>query len=170
MGAAKESWGTCDSQDLLLEGVGRNSTKGPNGGDVVYGRLLCKLAKEWGIDGWIRMECGFEIIYCDFAPGAGLEFVSKHGSAFPNETSNPSWEVSTLLFEAFRAASQRYHGMSSGRIQVDWSSMVSAFAYDVNVTNPDLERHDLPRLIEVTKEEKGPIRDRLGEVIAARKH
>jgi hypothetical protein len=68
-----------------------------------------------------------------------------------------------------RTAAKRYHGMSRGRIEVDWSSMVSAFAYDVNITNPDLERQDLPRLTELTKEEKEAIRSRLGEVVAERK-
>jgi hypothetical protein len=170
MGAAKGSWGTLDSQNLLLEGIGRNTTEGPNLGDFLYGKFLCKLGKEWGIDGWIRMECGFEIIYCDFAPGAGLELVSQHGTPFPNETSNSLWELKTLLFEVMRTAAKRYSGMSSGRIYVDWSSMVSAFAYSVNITNPDLERQDLPRLIEVTKEEREGIRTRLGEVVARRKH
>jgi hypothetical protein len=169
MGAAKGSWGTLDSQDLLLEGVDRNFTDGPNFGDVVYGHFLCKLGKEWGIDGWIRMECGFEIIYCDFAPGGGLELVSSHGTAFANETLYRQESDTSLLFEIMRAAAKRYHGMSRGRIEVDWSSMVSAFAYDVNITNPDLERQDLPRLLEVKKEEKETVRARLGEVVAGRK-
>jgi hypothetical protein len=169
MGAAKGSWGTLDSQDLLLEGVDRNFTDGPNFGDVLYGRLLCKLGKEWGIDGWIRMECGFEIIYCDFMPGGGLELVSTRGAALANETLNHESEIMALMFEVLRAAAKRYNGMSRGRIAVDWSSMVSAFAYDVNITNPDLERQDLPRLTGVTKEEKETIKARLAEVVAGRK-
>jgi hypothetical protein len=169
MGAAKGSWGTLDSQDLLLEGVDRNFTDGPNFGDVVYGPLLCKLGEEWAIDGWIRMECGFEIIYCDFAPGGGLELVSSHATAFANEILNHESDMLSLLFEIMRTAAKRYHGMSRGRIEVDWSSMVSAFAYDVNITNPDLERQDLPHLTELTKEEKETIRSRLGEVVAERK-
>jgi hypothetical protein len=170
MGAAKGCWGTTDSQDLLLLGLSRNFTDGPRLGDTVYGRLLCELAKEWGVDGWVRMEAGFEIIYCDFASGGGLEFVSQHGSAFPNETENSQWEVKTLLFELLRAAAKRYDGFSSGRIRIDWSSMVTAYAYDVNTTNPNLERQDLPRLIEVTKEEKEDIRAQFREVIMSRKH
>jgi hypothetical protein len=116
------------------------------------------------------MECGFEIIYCDFAPSAGLELVSQHGTPFPNETTNSLWEVKTLLFELLRTAAKRYNGMSNGRIHVDWSSMVSAFAYDVNITNPDIERQDLPRLTELTKEEREGIRARLAEVVAGRKY
>lgn len=109
MGAAKGSWGTLDSQDLLLEGVDRNFTDGPNFGDVVYGRLLWKLGEEWEIDGWIRMECGFEIIYCDFAPGAGLELVSSHATAFANETLNhEESDILSLLFEVMRTAAKRY--------------------------------------------------------------
>jgi hypothetical protein len=169
MGAAKGSWGTTDSQDLLLLGLSRNFTDSPNLGDGDYSRLLCELAKEWGIDGWVRMESGFEIIYCDFAPGGGLEFVSQHGSAFPNETENSQWEVRTLSLELLRAAAKKYDRFSDRRIRIDWSSIVSAFAYNMNTTNPDLERQALPRLIEVTKEEKEGIRARFGEVVASRK-
>ena len=116
------------------------------------------------------METGFEVIYCDFSPGAGLEFVRQHGSAFPNETAGSwEWNVKTLLFEALRAASQRYGGVGRARIEVDWGSMVSIFAYDVNITNPDVKRQDLPRLVGVTREEAEGIRGRLGEVVAARK-
>jgi hypothetical protein len=116
------------------------------------------------------MECGFEIIYCDFAPGGGLELVSSHGTAFANETLNhEESDMLSLLLEVMRTAAKRYHGMDRGRIDVDWSSMVSAFAYDVNITNPDLDRQDLPRLTEVAKEEKEAIRTRLGEVVAGRK-
>jgi hypothetical protein len=165
MSAGKGAWGSTDSQDLLL--VSRNSTVPPN--DWMYGKLLCELAVEWGIDGWVRMEFGFEIVYCDFAPGAGLELVSQHGSPSPSDMANATLEMMTLEFEVLRAAAQRYHGMSSGRIQVDWSSMVSAFSYDVNLTNPNPERQDIPRLAELTKQEKEDIRARLREVVDARK-
>jgi hypothetical protein len=58
---------------------------------LIFGtESLCKMAVEWGIDGWVRMEAGFEIIYCDFTPGAGLRFLSQHGSAFADETGKPS--------------------------------------------------------------------------------
>jgi hypothetical protein len=165
MSAGKGAWGTTDSQELLL--VGQHWPVPPN--DMMYGRLLCELAVEWGIDGWIRMEFGFEIIYCDFAPGAGLELMSERRGPSPNDMANATLEVRTLCFEVLRAAAQRYHGMSSGRIQVDWSSMVSAFAYDVNLTNPDPERQDIPRLVELTKQEKEVIKARLREVVAARR-
>jgi hypothetical protein len=170
MAAAKTRWGTLDSQDLiLLEGAEKNITKRPGFGEIFRAESLCKMATEWGIDGWVRMEAGFEIIYCGFAPGAGLQFVSQHGSAFANETAKPFREAPILYFEWLRVAAQRYHGMSSGRIEVDWSSMLSAFAYDVNITYPDLELR-LPRLVEATEEEGKSIKTRLGEVVARRKH
>jgi len=40
----------------------------------------------------------------------------------------------------------RFQGITGGRAKLDFSNMVSAFWYDVNVTNPDEERAELPRL------------------------
>jgi hypothetical protein len=55
--------------------------------------------------------------------------------------------------------------MSSGRIKVDWSSMVSALAYDVNITYFDLGRLHLPSLTNVTEDEMKMIKARLGELL-----
>jgi len=40
----------------------------------------------------------------------------------------------------------RYSGFPSGRVELDYSSMVSAYFYDLNLTNPDPSRSSLPRL------------------------
>lgn len=177
--AAKCSLGPMDSQDLILLDTERhnNSRKGFMGHEIQRAQDLCTLAKDWSfsaggtIDGFIRMEAGFEIIYCDWTPKGGLDLLSVQGSPFRNETGIDIPNTSTALtvaFEWFRAAAQRFHGHPAGRLEVDWSSMVSAFGYPVNLTNADRERQDLPRLVNTTREERRNIRARLREVVVER--
>jgi hypothetical protein len=45
-----------------------------------------------------------------------------------------------------RGASLRYSGITAQRLRLDYSGMVSAFWYDLNLTNPNPERADVPRL------------------------
>lgn len=176
MAAGKSSFGCLDTQDLLLLDIDHgHDTKnqswwrGP-GNELVRAQGLCDLAKEWAwadgqIDGFVRTEAGFEIIYCDFSEGGGLDLASVQASPFLNETGGlPTFSQ----FEFLRGVSQRYHGQPAGRIHVDWSSMVSAYFYDVNVTNPDATRPELPRLAEVTRDERNSIRARVHEVATER--
>lgn len=175
MAAAKCQLGTLDSQDYVLLG---HSTEVPGSGwngEAQRAEDLCKLAREWEVDGWIRMEAGFEIIYCDFSEGAGLDLLSVRGSPFRNETGSVTdghyneWLVMGT-FEWLRAAATRYHGLPRGRAQIDFSGMVSGFAYDINITNPDLSRQDVPRLVNSTREQRLAIKDRLWEVLQAREN
>lgn len=182
--AAKCTLGPMDSQDLILLDREHqvNSTKGLMGHEMQRAKDMCTLAKEWSfaaggkIDGFIRMEAGFEIIYCDWTPKGGLDLLSVQGSPLRNETGiddSPDkvtlvGSALTVAFEWLRASSQRFHGHPAGRLDVDWSSMVSAFGYPVNLTNADRERQDLPRLTNTTKEERRNIRARLREVVIER--
>lgn len=173
MAAAKCQLGTLDSQnDILLDWDDR---KDPMRDEWERAETLCNQAQDWGFDGYIRMEAGFEIIYCNFSSGAGLDLVSTHGSPWRNEThSSPNrreygeWFVMGV-FEWMRASAARYHGMPRGRAEIDFSGMVSAFAYDVNTTNPDTERPELPRIVNATLRDRYGIRDRVREVLQARK-
>lgn len=178
--AAKCALGPMDSQDLLLLDQERED----NGFDDLMrneyerARGMCKLAEDWAspsgakIDGFVRMEAGFEIIYCDWSPSrGGIDQVSVQASPFRNETGvadRPANSGSISAFEMLRAATQRFHGHPAGRIDVDWSSMVSAFAYPVNLSNANIERQDLPRLTSTTRPERDNIRARLKEVIRER--
>jgi hypothetical protein len=168
MSAGKGSWGAVDTQDHLL--VPLKNTNDPMMGDFGRGQGLCRLAKDaWNgtIDGFVRMEAGFEVIYCDFAEGAGLDLVSIRGTPFPNETYFSDMG-DRAQFEWLRSVAQRYDGLPSGRIAMDWSSFVSVFFYDVNITNPDPERPELPRLLGVSKSDRADIRHRVGAVIGER--
>lgn len=182
--AAKCNLGPMDSQDLILldwdkedSGSGRGAFK-----EIERGIDMCALAKEWSfaaggnIDGFIRMEAGFEIIYCDWSPEGGLDLLSVQGSPFQNETGTDddaedvrrSRATMILNFEWLRASAARFHGQPAGRLDIDWSSMVSAFTYPVNLTNPDWTRQDLPMLSSTTRAERQNIRARLRDVVVAR--
>lgn len=175
--AAKCDLGPMDSQDYILLDKEQHGWRG----EMARATELCALAEEWKfeaggkIDGFVRMEAGFEIIYCDFFNG--LDLLSVQASPFQNETgieydpSKDSWwglSSTTLDFEWLRAVAARFHGHPAGRLDVDWSSAVSAFAYPVNLSNPDWSRQDLPRMINATREDRLNIRARLKEVVVSR--
>ncbi|CAK7238111.1 hypothetical protein SEUCBS140593_010337, partial [Sporothrix eucalyptigena] len=174
MAAGKTGYGCLDTQDLLLldwdDSDQEKHRGGGWGGEMDRAGGLCDLAKEWAweggrIDGFIRTEAGFEIIYCDFSEGGGLDVVTIQPTPFANQTGGLPQFVE---MEFLRGVSQRYHGFPAGRIHMDWSSMVSAFFYDVNLTNPDASRPELPRLVNTTRSERRGIRDRMQEIVAAR--
>lgn len=48
--------------------------------------------------------------------------------------------------EYARGVGARHHGIGGGRVEVDHSSMISAFFQPLNLTNPDTSRPELPRL------------------------
>lgn len=171
--AAKCPLGSLDSQDLILLGRDKADTVPPTFGEWPRAEQLCALAEEWKhpngtkIDGFIRMEAGFEIIYCDFSEQGGLDQVSVQASSFSNETGLQPNQVASV-FEWLRACAARFHGHPAGRVDIDWSSMVSAFSYPINVSNPDWHRQDLPRVVNATKESRLVVRDRVRDVFAAR--
>ncbi|KAI1338250.1 hypothetical protein F5Y15DRAFT_136527 [Xylariaceae sp. FL0016] len=150
--AGKTNMGTLDTQDYLLTGKPDRT----GFGDWERAQDLCELAETWDIDGFIRMEPGFEVIICDFT--RGLRLISTHQQ--PETEFTPS-ERGIGMFEWARAASQRYNGIGASRVKLDFSSMVSAFFYPVNLTNPDAERPDLPRLKETTTSELEIMREHI---------
>lgn len=139
MAAANSDRGTLDSEDLML----LNFTGGIWD---EWGRAteLCDLALELGVEGFIRMECGFELIKCDFSEG--MDFISHKRRP---DISSPEGLNMMFLFEFVREIGSRYHGIDAGRVLLDYSSMVSAFFYPTNLSNPDPDprQSKLPRLV-----------------------
>lgn len=183
--AAKCTLGPMDSQDYILLGHEPDDRDGSKHvwDEARRGMDMCALAEEWAfaaggkIDGFIRMEAGFEVIFCDFSAEGGLDLQSVQASPFGNESGidleppddparSPSRQLS--YFEWLRAAAARFHGHPAGRLDVDWSSMVSAFAHPANLTNPDPARRDLPRIVSATARERRDIRARLRDVVVGR--
>ncbi|CAJ2506766.1 Uu.00g079520.m01.CDS01 [Anthostomella pinea] len=164
MAAGKTDMGTIDTQDYLLTG---NQGERHSMNDWARAEDLCKLAKPWRIDGFIRMEPGFEVIYCDFTEG--LRLVSTHqqpemndpGSLVDADASEAGWG-GLMTFAWARAAAQRYHDIGASRVMLDYSSMVSAYFYPANLTNPKPDRPELPRLTNSKDWELQIMREHIG--------
>ncbi|KIN01392.1 hypothetical protein OIDMADRAFT_54515 [Oidiodendron maius Zn] len=152
MGAAKSDFGPMDAQDRLLS---LNFTR-PAWAEWERVKDLCQLAAGWKLDGFIRMEAGFEIIKCDFSDGMDLLSARKRP---PLESGG-----GLSLLEYMRDVSSRYNGIDGSRVFLDYSSMVSAYFYPTNLSNSDLDS-DLPRLLFSTPAQLSRIRSDLGALI-----
>lgn len=138
MSAGKTYMGTLDSQDLVLregKGNGRSFDEWNRASD------LCKIASEWGLDGFVRMEIGVEIIKCDFSNG--LNLVNMMRTEMRNRTMN---DQDLSMFQWIRGVGERYDGVGGGRLRIDFSSMVSGLFFPINISSTDPERPDLKRL------------------------
>ncbi|EHK98415.1 hypothetical protein M7I_5790 [Glarea lozoyensis 74030] len=114
----------------------RNKTgNDPPWGEYERAEELCELGTKWDIEGFIRLEAGFELILCNFTNGLEFKSARRRPKQDPNQ------------FEYMRAVAARYQGITAGRVEVDYSSMVSAFFYPINLTNPNPKRAELPRLV-----------------------
>jgi hypothetical protein len=151
MSAGKTSMGTLDTQDRIFVNSASMPSKPENGtppprkggpfGDYNRAEAMCALGAEYGVEGIIRMEAGFELILCNFSTGVELVSAFQRPKYGTNEGLNAAQQ-----FEYIRGVSLRYEGITAGRVNVDYSSMVSAFFHPLNLTNPDKRRPELPRL------------------------
>lgn len=141
MAAAKTGMGTLDSQDLVLceDRIG-NITEDFDLGEERRANMLCDMLGDWGYDGVVRMEVGFEVLYCDFSKG--LDFLSARRTFYPQDKLG---DERHQLFRLARAAAERYDGIGDGRLRIDFSSIVSGWLFPINITNTDPGRPDLPR-------------------------
>ncbi|KAF9878191.1 hypothetical protein CkaCkLH20_04229 [Colletotrichum karsti] len=155
MGAGKTNMGTLDTQDFLLRGV----LSAPALGEYERARDVCALVKSWGLDGVIRMEIGFEAIYCDFSDG--LDQVSVLRRPWSDQAEGVG---SIDMFEWARAVGQRYDGIGGGRVRLGFGSMVSSAWYPVNVSNPN-GRKEMPRLGKLEEGQRDVILKRVEEVV-----
>ncbi|ROV88550.1 hypothetical protein VMCG_10385 [Cytospora schulzeri] len=163
---------------LYIDGMGGGKTSmgtmGKRSGGPMDEKLraaeLCEMCGQWNLSGVIRMEAGFEIIQCDFFDG--LEEIQVLQRPDPSERGGgpggPGLNGQVRNFEYIRGLSERYFGIGSSRTIIDYSSMVSAFFYPVNLTNPDPKRPDLPRLSNVSEAELDAMKSYLKQVIRAR--
>ncbi|KAK7429000.1 hypothetical protein QQZ08_004407 [Neonectria magnoliae] len=140
MSAGKTDMGTLDSQDLLLRENTTNHQQ-PGFNEIPRALDLCDLAEEWGYDGLVRMEAGFEVIYCDFTNG--LNLVSMTRTMMPEDKVG---DDSLAQFQWARAVGERYNGLGADRLRIDFSSMVSGLFFPINITSTDIDRPDLLRL------------------------
>ncbi|KAG2076636.1 hypothetical protein BDR04DRAFT_1068120 [Suillus decipiens] len=131
--AAKLSEGTMDTQDIVVWGEPR-----PERFFDERDRIddLCTWGKEFGIDGFTRMEMDFEVMLCNFT--AGVEVVSflhlvlpKDERSFPHPTLSDS-DTGARTFEVLHSGSwhNRYPGET--RIVLDLTGLISF--YDTALT------------------------------------
>lgn len=140
MSAGKTSMGTLDSQDLVLR---ENTTKHDDGGWEEWERALdlCDIATEWGYDGLVRVEIGFEVIQCNFTTGVNLVSMTR-----TEMVENIIGMRQLSAFQWARAAGERYNDIGGDRLRIDFSSMVSGLFLPINISSTDAKRPDLMRL------------------------
>jgi hypothetical protein len=141
MSAGKSNMGTLDTQDLILRENKTSGAWGPFMDELERAESICDMLTELGYDGLVRMEIGFEVIYCNFTKGVDL--VMQTRSAINDDEGIVS---NMNPFQWARAAAERYDGIGGDRAILDFSSMVSAYFFPVNTTNTDPDRPDLHRL------------------------
>ncbi|KAG1750191.1 hypothetical protein EDB19DRAFT_1629309 [Suillus lakei] len=172
--AAKVSEGTMDTQDIIAWGEVQ-----PDRARDERSRIkdLCTWGKEFGIDGFARMEMDFEVMLCDFT--AGVEVVSflhvrfslKDGNLhLPRLLSPPLLDFDGIrTFEVLHSGSwhNRYPGDS--RIVLDLTGLISlydtALAPSLIPVRAGLERWD-HRVLGISPEDVSQVKGKLTEVIS----
>jgi hypothetical protein len=145
LSAGKTGMGTLDSQDLVLR-----EDKGDNERFNEWNRArdLCKIATEWGLDGFVRMELGVEVIKCDFSND--LDLINMMRTEMREDMMA---KQGLTAFQWVRAVGERYDDIGADRLRIDFSSMVSGLFFPINISNTDPERPDLKRLDAATLED-----------------
>ncbi|RDW77968.1 hypothetical protein BP5796_05820 [Coleophoma crateriformis] len=155
--AAKSPFGTLDSQDLIILDKPRSHRE-----ELERAKDLCTLGAEWGIEGFIRMEAGFELIKCDFSDG--FDYLS-HNKRPENDSLKGTEDV--FFVEYMRDVASRYHSIGARRVVLDYSSMTSAFFYPANLSSEDSGDYDLslPRVMHTEHDQLLRIRSDLKEAV-----
>ncbi|KZV75672.1 hypothetical protein PENSPDRAFT_54271 [Peniophora sp. CONT] len=153
-GASAAEWiGTMHMQDILLYGEvpdpDRDSEEWPRAGK------LCEWGVPLGLDGFVRMEFHFEIIYCDFFNGLTLLEVLPgipktpenpwHGS---NQSSPPGWvgtqlDAHAVWFQAMIAG--EWHARAPGETRVRPRTDKAVTFYDPALSSLRSRRRGVPR-------------------------
>ena len=140
--AATTDKGTLDVSDLLL----LNDSQMRTSAEHDRARRLCEISvKDWGgrIDGFVRMETGFEIIVCSFAKSLHLVEALRTEDIDDGGTITERADV----FYWLRAAAARYNGIggSPPRVQLNYNTFLTAYSYALDVFQNGSTT--LPRLI-----------------------
>lgn len=119
-----------------------NRVGGPMG-EGFRAEHMCDLAaKEWKgrIDGFVRMELGFEIILCNFDETLNVvritEVKQSSGKGGPGGNSEDK-------FSHYQAVASRFDGIGGDRVRVNYGNFVSLFADEKAIY---FDEHDLPRV------------------------
>ncbi|KAG6833117.1 hypothetical protein H0H87_011225 [Tephrocybe sp. NHM501043] len=137
--AAKMQGGPMDSQDIILWGAVKPEWTWEERKRIDE---LCTWGKRYGLDGFVRMEMDFEILYCDFKNG--LQPVSRLNLAspiidkrplppgpipgYPITTLDDNGRLSTAVLES---GSWHNHYPGDPRVELDLSRLVSFYDTDL---------------------------------------
>ncbi|EME78480.1 uncharacterized protein MYCFIDRAFT_190757 [Pseudocercospora fijiensis CIRAD86] len=149
--AAKSDLGTLDSQDVvLLHGSpppredrpkhARAKIFGPPKGDEKRGPMneayraakLCEMAqKQWQgkVDGFLRMELGFEIILCSFKDHLEVERITRTQNGGGRGGFGPGCGHDISALNYYQAVASRFDGIGGDRVRVDYEKFVTLFTY-----------------------------------------
>ncbi|KAK9470763.1 uncharacterized protein V1510DRAFT_404744 [Dipodascopsis tothii] len=116
LSAALTATGTLDSQDLLIEPVGEWN-------EYARAKGLCEWGKKFGVPGFVRINTGFELLWCDFQDGQ-LDLVDQLDM---DRSFYGSRELSTSGFRWMQAAASHYRGSGEARVEPDFSLFTSAY-------------------------------------------
>ena len=148
--AAKTTKGTLDSQDFILRSNGSvPKDPPPNFAFDDYRRAqdLCHLAKndyKGQVDGYLRMEHGFEIILCDFSNLDVVSILGAQNDGNGNRFDPDDPFVGEAHFIFFSAVAARYNGIGGERVKITYDDFVTSFSYpDMDLW---LQGEELPRL------------------------
>ncbi|KAJ4344997.1 hypothetical protein N0V95_006034 [Ascochyta clinopodiicola] len=168
LSAGKTANGTLDTQDYLLLNLTTEEPDGPMGGEQRRAQGLCDLAAtiwEDKVDGFIRLEGGFEIILCDFKKHLDrTDVVTVAAREGRGRGPMGGWQYT-------KAITSRYHGIGGERVHIDYDNFVSVFAYgDVEGLwdNDVRSDHPMPRLTNVSPATLHSIKDDVTSLVLSK--
>ena len=134
MSAGKTSNGTLDTQDfVLLHGIDLGDK--PMFSDLWRAELLCKMAQnefEGKVDGFLRMEGGFEIVMCDFEKSLKVHRVTRAGTRYVGIGGGQKGEDEAIL-NYYRAVTSRYPGIGGGRVAINYDNFITAYRFSTDL-------------------------------------
>ncbi|EKG20797.1 hypothetical protein MPH_01881 [Macrophomina phaseolina MS6] len=163
MSAGKTQKGTLDSTDAILLQVDANEHNA-HMWDFERGQALCNLTRdEWGnrVDGFLRMEMGFEIILCDFEKHLDVDRITQTKGRNSNGRGPPGGFGDMTYY---RAIASRFDGLGGDRVTVDYDDFITAFTYDVDLFNGS----SLPRLANFTNETLAVMHNDVTQLVMSR--
>ena len=164
MAAGNSHLGLQDSEDMVLRQDFTEDWAVHAAHEGQRAKELCEIANEWGYDGVLRMEIGFEVVYCDFQDG-GMRRISNLRT-FTREDAIGEL-TQEFVFRWSRAVGERFDGLGGGRVKIDYSSMVSGFMFPINISNTDPDRPDLIRFKAATPAHMLDIKNYVARVFKA---
>jgi hypothetical protein len=166
--AAKTRTGEMDQQFILSEGELSNN---PFVDEREAAEKICKWGSNFGLDGFIRIEIGYEAVICDFSK---LELVNKVTLDWKNDTwglpleiegeLNDEYDLLENAINAMEGYDQiklgNIHDKGEGRILLDWRGFQTA----LNKTYVGVDPYTR-RIYNSSKEVQDEIRDGLASFL-----